>query len=161
MALTKAKLIELIDNGDIDVGGGGGLADILLAIYPIGAIYQSTVSTSPATLFGGAWEAIPAGYFLRTGTGGATGGSDTHVHSTPAVALTIEQMPSHNHPLKTINSATAGGVAAVEGSWKTASTWDSAFSLAAGSGAAHGHGNTGSASNVPAYYAVYAWRRTA
>ena len=24
MALTKAKLIELIDNGDIDVGGGGG-----------------------------------------------------------------------------------------------------------------------------------------
>lgn len=30
MALTKAKLIELIDNGDIDVGGGGGLGQNLL-----------------------------------------------------------------------------------------------------------------------------------
>ena len=29
MALTKAKLIELIDNGDIDVGGGGVNPNIL------------------------------------------------------------------------------------------------------------------------------------
>lgn len=29
MALTKAKLMELIDNGDIDVGGGGGNPNIL------------------------------------------------------------------------------------------------------------------------------------
>ena len=37
--------------------------NITLLSYPIGAIYQSTVSTSPATLFGGTWASItpPAG----------------------------------------------------------------------------------------------------
>ena len=52
--------------------------------YPIGAIYLSWDSTSPATLFGGTWERVGQGGFLYScvngpgtgnGTGTSTGGS--------------------------------------------------------------------------------------
>lgn len=33
---------------------------ILDAAYPVGAVYQSTSSTSPKTLFGGTWVALPS-----------------------------------------------------------------------------------------------------
>ena len=51
--------------GGVKVGDGltvdadGTLsADSALASYPVGSIYQSTNSTSPAALFGGSWEEI-------------------------------------------------------------------------------------------------------
>ena len=32
--------------------------NILLNLYPVGAIYMSAVNTSPAQLFGGTWEQL-------------------------------------------------------------------------------------------------------
>jgi hypothetical protein len=32
------------------------MTSVLNAVYPVGAIYLSVNSTSPATLFGGTWE---------------------------------------------------------------------------------------------------------
>ena len=132
------------------------LADTLLTIYPIGAVYQSTVSTSPASLFGGTWAAIDAGRFLvAAGTGydaRSTGGAAT-------VALTEAQGPVHSHTkilhngggalgLNTANGGTgSAGYGYVNGSTGTMST------NSAGSGDAH--------ENRPPYYAVYMWRRTA
>lgn len=43
-----------------------------LASYPIGALYISTNSTSPASLFGGSWTAIGSGYYLKAITSGAS-----------------------------------------------------------------------------------------
>lgn len=46
-------------------------------IYPVGAIYISYDSTSPATLFGGTWTAINGRFLLAqnsTYTAGSTGG---------------------------------------------------------------------------------------
>lgn len=143
---------------DSDKLDGYHAADIALLAYPVGAIYMSYDSTSPATLFGGTWSALPSGYFLRVGTGGATGGSDTHAHSTAAVALTIGQMPYHNHTIWDLNWEVATGAG---GPIATAYRAKYSPSGYAGGNEAHGHGNTGSASNVPAYYEVYAWRRTA
>lgn len=127
-------------------------------VYPVGSIYMSVNSTSPATLFGGTWSALPAGRFLRAGTGGTTGGSDTHVHSTAAVALTIGQMPYHNHSIWDLNWEVATGSGGPIATAYSAKYSPSGYT---GGNEAHGHGNTGSASNVPAYYEVYAWRRTA
>ena len=39
-------------------------ADLLNVVYPVGAVYSSTASTSPAVLFGGMWQALPAGRVL-------------------------------------------------------------------------------------------------
>lgn len=76
-------------------------------IYPIGSIYMSINSTSPATLFGGTWSRID-GYYLYAGTGGTTAGSNTSGASSGSTggpsnntsgstAITVAQMPSHTH----------------------------------------------------------------
>lgn len=66
---------------------------MLNLVYPIGAIYMSVVSTSPALLFGGTWERIQDKFLLCAGSSyaaGATGGESTHT-------LTTNEMPSHTH----------------------------------------------------------------
>lgn len=73
-------------------------ADLLNKVYPVGAIYMSVVSTSPATLFGGTWSAFAAGRVLvgintadaSFDTVGETGGAKTHT-------LSVAEMPSHSH----------------------------------------------------------------
>lgn len=56
---------------------------LISKIYPVGAIYMSVNSTSPATLFGGTWVQIKDTFLLAAGTtysAGATGGSATNTH---------------------------------------------------------------------------------
>lgn len=125
-------------------------------LYPVGCIYMSIVSTSPAALFGGTWAAIPSGRVIRTGSGGTEGGSDTHAHGLSAGYA---------------NVATPVGVGHVHIRAKSVSGWESnkagplqsAGINASGalSEAAMLGGNTDSGSNVPLSYHVYAWRRTA
>lgn len=82
-------------NGDVTIDGnltftGSGLFDM---IYPIGSIYMSVNSTSPATLFGGTWTQIQNRFLLAAGsdyTAGNTGGSVT-------TTLTTNNLPAHNH----------------------------------------------------------------
>lgn len=129
----------------------------LLSIYPVGAIYISTVSTSPASLFGGTWEQLSGQFLLAsssTYTAGSSGGSET-------VTLTVDQMPSHQHkPLymdrtsyKLRNRGNFGG-----GSYSSAVTTEGTsnnniFTANTGGGKAH--------NNMPPYLAVYMWKRTA
>ena len=72
--------------------------DIWKKIYPIGSIYISVNSTSPATLFGGTWE--------RFGNGKAIVGVDESDDDFKTVALTggsktktitVENLPAHTH----------------------------------------------------------------
>lgn len=49
-------------------------------IYPIGSVYISYTSTSPATRFGGTWAAI-TGRFPYFNAGTKTDGSNTHSHT--------------------------------------------------------------------------------
>jgi hypothetical protein len=124
-------------------------------VYPVGSIYMSIASTSPASLFGGTWSALPTGKFLRTGTGGTEGGSDTHVHDLSPGYAKIGYLTQNYLHLKTRNVATGAAYHVyISGTTYTAS------SNIGGSGTDLA-GNTASASNVPAYYEVYAWRRTA
>jgi hypothetical protein len=59
-------------------------------VYPIGAIYMSTNSTSPANIFGGSWSQISGNACLMAGSSVGNVGSKK---------ITINNMPSHNHIL--------------------------------------------------------------
>lgn len=73
-------------------------------IYPVGAIYISTNSTSPAELFGGTWQKIEGRFLLgasSTYAVNSTGGSAdavvvSHSHSNSAHSHTIA---SHTHSI--------------------------------------------------------------
>lgn len=109
---TYIKNISVSDNTLTVYKGDGSATNLDIIsfdqIYPIGAIYMSTVSTNPATLFKiGNWEALPAGrVLLAQGTStwgvnysaGSTGGEDKHT-------LTVSESASHNH---TGNATTSG-----------------------------------------------------
>lgn len=109
---TYIKNISVSDNTLTIYKGDGSATNLDIIsfnqIYPVGAIYMSTISTNPATLFKvGNWEALPAGrVLLAQGTStwgvnysaGSTGGEDKHT-------LTINESAPHNHT----GSATTSG----------------------------------------------------
>lgn len=74
---------------------------VLQAVYPIGSIYCSYGSTSPATLFGfGTWQKIEGRFLLGASSTyglGSTGGA-------AAVTLTVNQIPAHNHSASSASS---------------------------------------------------------
>lgn len=179
-------------------------------IYPPGkGIYISPDPTSPAALFGGTWTALPANRFLRFGTTFATGGADTHTHTSAAHTHSVpghtHSVPAHAHNISggfsAAPAATAWALISPGGSsiasrrqskaftrnhtgrWSStgedtnttanttpavivAGATNNSSALTSGSGGAGTSGSTtpgatGSSSNVPAYQAVYGWRRTA
>lgn len=94
---TGSSEPEILTADSIIVDGSAkwlvrSLGNTGLASYPVGSIYMSTVATSPADLFGGTWEAMPAGrVLLAQGTSewgveykaGSTGGEHEHQLSVP------------------------------------------------------------------------------
>ena len=73
-----------------------------LDAHPVGSYYWSNNSTSPATLFGGTWEALPPGYTLiAQGSGSDSFGSFTYTagrkYGERKHQLTTDELASHNH----------------------------------------------------------------
>jgi len=92
-SVATTDLIPVVDSTDTTTKKVT-LANIMLLAHPVGSIYESVDSTSPATLFGGTWAALGAGQVLVgidaadadfdtvEETGGAkTVVGDAHVHS--------------------------------------------------------------------------------
>ena len=146
-------------------------------IYPVGSIYVSVSSTSPATLFGGTWTQIQDTFLLASGStysAGSTGGEATHT-------LTENEMPSHNHRPDNYNSA--GSDTTYQRQFTTnlhtssESTGRSQVTVSSSSGVyamtattssditgANYTTKTGGSqahNNMPPYLAVYVWKRTA
>lgn len=114
--------------------------------FPVGYIYQSYNSTSPANIYGGSWTPI-TGRFLYCNNGTGVGGSNTHV-------LTINEMPSHNH--YTVNERKS--MYAASGAGYTVPCIDN-YGYNSGMGTSF-VGNNAAHNNMPAYQTCYAWRRT-
>lgn len=73
---------------------------INLASYPVGAIYISALSTSPASLFGGTWQQLQSRYLYATGNSQNTGaavGKDNM--STNTGTTTANTSITHYHGL--------------------------------------------------------------
>ena len=121
-------------------------------IFPVGAIYLSATNTNPSEYFGGTWERIADGRFLvgvdldddEFGGYGWIGGERTHT-------LKSDEIPSHAHQWKIRERklATSSGSDILLGIGSDTSYWTTSN----GGGKAH--------NNLPPFFAVYIWRRTA
>lgn len=135
----------------LGVQAGGGW--FLNKTYPVGAIYISVSSTSPATLFGGTWSAFGAGRVLvginpsdtAFDTVEETGGAKTH-------ALTIGEMPSHTHTMAGFKWNAGGSAARLPYTLDGKDGFDE-LTGSRGGGSAH--------NNLQPYIVVYMWKRTA
>lgn len=120
-------------------------AQMLTTVYPVGAIYISTASTSPASLFGGTWEQMKDRFLLGAGSAyaaGSTGGAAT-------VTLTTSQIPAHTHAVHSRSVYSGGGN--YIGFCNESNSTNSYVTGSRGGGEAH--------NNMPPYVAVYMWKR--
>lgn len=134
-------------------------------MYPTGSIYMSFTKQPPPF---GQWELLEEGYFLRSTqtTSGEKGGTATHVHSTADHALTIDEIPSHNHEQRVTTNADENG-SAVRNDFNGDAPEGMGYypyeqgvnTLNTGGDQPHNHGDTSEASNVPPYITVYIYKR--
>ncbi len=157
-------------------------------LYPVGSIYMNVAEINPNLSLGGTWERIENVFLAAAGSNyplGQTGGSRTHTHGTSGHALTINEMPSHNHGA---SSSSAGNhrhdlwymrTGSGNGTgipWSQSSTgvghdprgceYDGSHSHtiyvgSTGGSQAHDHGATTYTNNEPPYLAVCIWKRVA
>ena len=129
-------------------------------LYPVGCIYQSTSSTSPASFLGGTWERIKDKFILAAGdtyAAGKTGGEAEH-------ALTVAEMPAHRHEGIDIDNLYCFG-------WENGSRtgvnfknfyggtyWGDDVQNRLASGYA---GGSTAHNNMPPYLTAYIWKRIA
>lgn len=140
-------------------------------VYPVGSIYMSVNSESPATLFGGTWERIGIGRTLVSAGGGTGAVIDSNTTTTRGSytgqaewypcgerggeqdhQLTISEMPKHTHRMgdNLWSDGTGSSQAYTMASGRKTTN---RYVLSSGEGAFH---NT-----VQPYLAVYMWKRTA
>lgn len=157
-----------------DASGGDHLLtpamiDQIANPYPVGSIYLSVSSTSPASLFGGTWARLKDRFLLAAGDTYAAGeakGEATHT-------LTEDELPEVSGSANiratawgSSSSDCSAGVGGVTGKFSQTGLGGSMMSnsykgehpyttltFAFGSGEAH--------NNMPPYLAVYVWKRTA
>lgn len=142
------------------------------SIYPVGSVYMSLNSTSPATLFGGTWEQLKDRFLIGSGgtySNASTGGDINHTHdyglvfgayygsvglenSTSSGLLTYDTNNNYSisTPSSNIGSADERYNSTIASSDSTKSC--SHYRIIA---------NTSYDSTLPPYLAVYMWKRTA
>ena len=132
------------------------ISAISLRMFPIGSIYMSVSSTSPASFLGGTWEALKDRFLVGAGSSYAVntmGGEASHT-------LTEAEMPKHIHKGLYWHETHKWGVNNSgdcffkfnNSAWSTGKA-ESLFTVGeAGGSQAH--------NNLPPYLAVYMWKRT-
>lgn len=128
-----------------------------LSAYPVGAIYISTSSTSPASLFGGTWESIASERVLM-GVSSSHGAGSTVSAGLPNIKGAVLDTwhgggPSGSGAL----SVAVNGRSAVRNGDDGTFTWGNFYFDAASYDSIYGNAST----VQPAAYYVYMWRRTA
>lgn len=148
--------------GGVKVGSGltvdadGTLsADSTLAAYPVGSIFQTVSTTSPAALFGGTWQEIAFNRVLM-GAGNAYAAGTTVEAGLPNITGSfVADVKKGEH--KVSGAFTAGNVIASTGEYNSFSNVYK-FSLdASKSNAIYGRSYT----VQPAAYYVHIWKRVA
>lgn len=124
-----------------------------LCPFPVGYIYLSTDSTSPASTYGGTWSELTDSRFLRpSGSWNSTGGANSHYHWTT-------QGYGYAEP-----DSYAGGYTNLDGSQPSRTKTGPHFPITSTKKPFNGlyrENGTYTASSLPPYRTCYAWYRTA
>jgi hypothetical protein len=129
-----------------------------LSAYPVGAIYISTSSTSPASLFGGTWESIASERVLM-GVSSSHGAGSTVSAGLPNITGVLKDLFVSGH----FNQSTGVFKRSYCSSFDQQTDrsdwlgWAEAQFYASDSNSIYGNAST----VQPAAYYVYMWRRTA
>lgn len=115
-------------------------ASILDAVYPVGSIYISAASTSPATLFGGTWAVFGAGRSLVSvnsndtdyNAAEKTGGAKTNT-------IAVGNLPSHTHSFSGTTTENGAHTHTTSGTAASAGAHTHTTSGTAASAGAHTH----------------------
>lgn len=173
--IITASTLKAAMDAAISTAVAAAMKQAKLDAHPVGSYYFSDDSTSPATLFGGTWEALPAGYTLiAQGSGRDDFGSYTYTagqkYGERMHKLTVDELAAHKHA-QNINGNGSDSWKGTYGSWvtngagagtesgytTTVSNWMTnkrrVQTDSTGSGAAH--------NNIQPVLATYAWRRQA
>lgn len=137
----------------------------MLDMYPVGSIYASKSDTSPASIMGGSWWKVENRFLLGTGTRtvGVTGGEETHT-------LTLSEIPWHTHKYEGYHYIGFGSPSSPYTNFKPTPNGEGGFSLLySGTWDTFGDITDGSQvismgyphNNMPPFYAVNIWERTA
>ena len=174
------KEVNITSLSNLKANGTAIATAILQVMMPVGYIYISSSSTSPATLFGfGTWEQIKDKFLLTAGdtyTAGSTGGAATidlnhthtsakHSHGSGSLIASLNfegngiryyydnsSQPAYNYTERLSATESAGSGTLYGGTRVVGSTSETT------------PGNTGAAlsssqSILPPYLVVYAWKR--
>lgn len=136
-------------------------------MYPVGSLYFSTDSTSPATIYGGSWERYGKGRTLVSVdesdtdfTAGKTGGEKTHRHKLPNLFAQLDMGGTKIQAnMKKLNKSTVwkADVYTAVNVYADSSTHNSGLEVSVPV-----NDNTNvRASSLQPYIAVYIWQRTA
>lgn len=129
--------------------------------YPVGSIYMSTSSTSPASLFGGTWESIASERVLM-GVSSSHGAGSTVSAGLPNISGTFSDLAGGSISFGgafsqgTPSSITMNYHQNSDSAWRWNYIRDGTFNASRSSSI---YGNSGTVQ--PAAYYVYMWRRTA
>lgn len=162
--LSEAQLLALENNNNLESNQIYiTYDDNLEPTFPIGALYLTTASVSPASMFGGTWERLPANYALWTATSGA---GNTISAGLPNI--------TGSQRFGWTDASGGGSIFGYggNGSFYVSNSGTSYYSTAGASGnhyqntlnidASRSSSIYGSSTTVqPPAYKVYAWRRTA
>lgn len=157
--------------GGVKVGSGltvdadGTLsADSALAAYPVGSIFQTVSTTSPAALFGGTWQEIAQNRVLM-GAGNAYAAGTTVEAGLPNITGSLREANADSSPFRgskaSLKSSGALKFVEINTSWggyrgDSGSTYDVYFD-ASRSNSIYGRSYT----VQPAAYYVHIWKRVA
>lgn len=138
------------------------LAKITDKIYPVGSIYISVNSTSPADLFGGTWERLKKVFLFAADddqyTVGSSGGEETHT-------LTVDEMPSHRHSSSSYQNGYPTNYTNADTyvTWANTGTPNNNNVNTDQSGPVRTSyvGGSKSHNNMPPYVTAYMWKRVA
>ncbi len=160
-------------------------SSIVDLVYPVGSVYMSVNSTSPATLFGGTWERITGQFLLGATDNGAYGGNSTASvragytggEATHKLTSGESGLPAHHHSMKHEHTSPrytiydydygySGGYylqfpQGGKKGWASSNTQPATSSYNGNTGDNTAASASSSHNNMPPYLAVYIWKRTA